>query len=284
MEHSFYEEIHRAKRDAPYIDTEMTDIQYCAHYHEELEIVVLLDGVVRLTVDGQCTELHTGDIAVVRPFQIHSLETIEHSQLYILKILSTLFDFSAVERDRSVLSPQEVGYQEIADSIQQLIDEDRLSEELPLKRLALRTATDGLLLRLARLPGVRPVTQDSMLAHDRDIELLKTLNEYLAEHYQDVISLEDAAAVCHMSLYYFAHFFKRVTGTTFLSYLNGYRLEQVKHRVVESEDSFTTIAMQCGFPSIRTFNRCFQKLYKLTPTEARNRWRREGHIEEHMEE
>lgn len=276
MEHSFYEEIHRAKRDAPYIDTEMTDIQYCAHYHEELEMVIMLDGVVRLTVDGQCTELRGGDIATVRPFQIHSLETPGVSRLYILKILSPLFDFSAVERDRAVLTPSDPDYAAIADGVQRLIRENGLSDDLPLKRLAVRTATDQLLVDLARLPGVHPVTQDSMLAHDRDIELLKALNEYLAEHYQETISLEDAAAICHMSLYYFAHSFKRATGTTFLNYLNGYRLEQVKHRVTETDDSFTTIAMQCGFPSIRTFNRCFQKLYKLTPTEARRRWRREA--------
>lgn len=275
MEHSFYEEIHRAKRDAPYIDTEMTDIQYCAHCHEELELVVLLEGEVRLTVDGQCAELRAGDIAPVYPFRIHSLETPAHSRLYILKILSPLFDFSAVACEQTVLSPDSPGYADIAEGVRRLIREDSLPEELPLKRLALRTATDGLLVSLARLPGVHPVTRDRMLAHDREIELLKTLNEYLAEHYGEAISLEDAAAVCHMSLYYFAHSFKRATGTTFLNYLNGYRLEQVKHRVAETDDSFTAIAMQCGFPSIRTFNRCFQKLYRLTPTEARERWRRE---------
>ena len=153
--------------------------------------------------------------------------------------------------------------------------EHRLREDDPLRRLALRCATDQLLIRMARLPGVHPVTKDSMLAHDKDIELLKTLNDYLEDHYRENISLEDAALVCHMSMYYFAHSFKKATGTTFLNYLNGYRLEQAKHRITNTGDSFTNIAMHCGFPSIRTFNRCFQKHYKLTPTEARIKWQSE---------
>lgn len=275
MDHSFYEEIHRAKNDAPYVDTEMTDIQYCAHYHEEIEIVVMLDGLIHMTVDGKCLELKGGDIALVRPFQIHSLETPERSRLYIFKILSPHFDFSTIERDEAVVSPKNAEYLTISECIHLLVEEHRLRDDDPLKRLALRGATDQLLIRMARLPGVRPITRDSMLAHDRDIELLKTLNDYLLDHYQDNISLEDAAGVCHMSMYYFAHSFKRATGTTFLNYLNGYRLEQAKHRITDTDESFTNIAMQCGFPSIRTFNRCFQKHYKLTPTEARVKWKSE---------
>lgn len=273
MENSFYEEIHRAKNDAPYVDTDMTDIQYCAHYHEEIEIIVMRDGMVHLTIDGRCLELRQGDIALVRPFQIHSLETPGHSHLYIFKILSPHFDFSAVERDEAVLFPQDAEYPAIAQSIQLLIDEQRVCDSDPLKRLALRCATDQLLVRVARLPGVHPVTQDSMQAHDRDIELLKTINEYLTDHYQESISLKDAAGVCHMSMYYFAHSFKKATGTTFLNYLNGYRLEQAMHRITDTDESFMHIAMQCGFPSIRTFNRCFQQHYKLTPTEARGKWK-----------
>ena len=65
MEQSFYEEIHRAQNDAPYVDTEMTDIQYHAHYHQEIEIVFLLDGLVQLTVDGKNLTLRGG---VTKPF------------------------------------------------------------------------------------------------------------------------------------------------------------------------------------------------------------------------
>ncbi len=270
----FYEEINRAGTDVPHVQT-LRSLQYRAHYHEEVEIMLVREGVIVLTVEGQDLELHAGDIALVRPFLIHSLRTPEYSLIYLFKILCPLFDFSSVYRDRDdpVLHPASEEHAAAFGFMQRIVEESSLPDSDPLKRMALRAVTDSLLVHMARLPDVRPVEKEAMLALSRDVELLKTLNDYLADHYQDNISLETAAAVCHMSMYYFAHSFKRTTGTTFLSYLNGYRLEQAKRRIVETEDSFTTIAMQCGFPSIRTFNRCFQKHFKLTPTEARARWK-----------
>lgn len=277
MENFFYEGTNRAQYDAPYVDTGLTDIQYGAHFHEEIEIVYMIDGVVHLVVEGKCMVLQQGDLALVRPFQIHSLATPTRSKMYLFKILSPFFDFSAVERANAMLTPGDPEYAAIYESVQMLIREHALPDDVPLKRLALRSATDQLLVQLARLPGVHPIQRERerTVAHDRDIELLKVLNDYLADHYQEPISLEAAAGVCHMSLYYFAHFFKRTTGTTFLQYLNGYRLEKARVRLIQTEFSVTAIAMQCGFPSIRTFNRCFRKQYAMSPTAAREKWKKE---------
>lgn len=230
MANIFYEGTNRAQYDAPYVDTGLTNIQYGAHFHEKIEIIFMLEGTVHLTVEGKCMVLQQGELALVRPFQIHSLSTPTQSRMYLFKILSPFFDFSAVERADAMLTPGEPEYASIYESVQMLIREHALPEDAPLKRLALRSATDQLLVRLARLPGVYPVQRERTVAHDRDIELLKVLNDYLADHYQEAISLEAAAGVCHMSLYYFAHFFKRTTGTTFLPYLNGYRLEKAREK------------------------------------------------------
>lgn len=274
----FYEEIHRATNDIPYVDTQMTDLQYCAHYHEELELILMLEGEVLQTIDGKNCCLSKGDIAFIRPFQIHSYETPVHSCMYLFKIQSPIVDFSALCWEKSRITKEMTEYPALLHSIRQLIAEYSAEEDTPLKRLAVRCAADQLLLQLARLPGTKTITQDSILARDKDIALLKTINHYLAHHYQDNISLTDAAAACHMSMYYFAHSFKHATGTTFINYLNSYRLEHAKCHIIDTEDSVTKIAMQCGFPSIRTFNRCFQKHYKLTPTQARAKWKSENKI------
>ncbi len=273
MSDFFYEEIHRANHDIPYIDTDMTNIQYCAHYHEEIEIVCIKEGAVNITVDGTLRSIGQGDIAIILPFKIHSLETPVHSKLYILKILGSNPDFSAFDLYNCVISPDSEKYRCINGCIYRLIEENTLKDSDPLKKLALRSATDTLLLSIARLPDISRVTKDNIIAQSRDIELLKTINKYLQQHYNENVSLEDAANACHMSMYYFAHLFKKATGTTFLSYLNEFRLEKVRHKITDSSTSFTQIAMQCGFPSIRTFNRCFLKHYKITPTQAREKWR-----------
>lgn len=272
----FYEEINRAGLDIPHMEA-LHNLQYCSHYHEEVELMLVVDGMIILTVDGQSFELEAGDIAFVGPFQIHSLNTPVHSRLHLFKILSPQYDFSTIHRDQSILHPGEEENAVIRVDILRLMAELSLPQDDPLKRLAVRAATDRLLVDLIRLPGVHPIEKSVKLANDRDVELLKTINTYLEDHFREAVTLEEAATACHMSMYYFAHSFKQATGTTFLSYLNGFRLEKARRLILETEESFTTIAMKCGFASIRTFNRCFRQHFKITPTEAKSQWKPSAH-------
>lgn len=56
----------------------------------------------------------------------------------------------------------------------------------------------------------------------------------------------------------------------FFDYINNYRIEEVKSRIVDSRFSSYSllgIAYECGFNSKSTFNRIFKKVTGLTPTE-----------------
>ncbi len=273
MDTYFYEDFHRARLDFPYVDTDMHDIDYCTHYHEEMEIVYVVSGEVALTVDGTVHSVEKEEIALVFPYQIHSLTTPEKSHIYIIKILPSQLDFSRLYLENPVVSKSNPSYGKLKELMFSMFAELKGDEKDIVRPLALRTATGSVLLCIARLDGIHKVSRDTILEHNKNIELLKTVNDFLKEHFQENVSLESVASACHLSMYYFAHVFKKAVGTTFLAYLNAFRLEQAKHMIEHGNESMTHIAMQCGFSSIRTFNRCFYKHYKLTPTEARIKWK-----------
>lgn len=52
----------------------------------------------------------------------------------------------------------------------------------------------------------------------------------------------------------------------FSTFLNAYRVEEAKQRLAQSNEPITTIALDCGFKSLSTFNRVFKKFEGLTPT------------------
>ncbi len=162
----------------------------------------------------------------------------------------------------------------LRDGILHLVREHEREEAPALHRPTLKNAADSLLVCIARLPDGRDITRDHAAAHDREVDMLRTINLYLHDHYRENVTLEQAAAVCHRSMYYFAHTFKAITGMTFLAYLTAFRLEPAKKRMIETKLSLTEIAIQCGFSSVRTFNRCFSSHYKMPPSEARLRWRK----------
>ncbi len=55
----------------------------------------------------------------------------------------------------------------------------------------------------------------------------------------------------------------------FSAFLNAYRIEEAKRRLTLSDDAITTIALDCGFQTLSTFNRAFQKIEGQTPTSYR---------------
>ncbi len=84
----------------------MKDIHYCAHYHEELEILLVTDGEAKVTIDGRTETAVKGDVIIVLPFHIHSYATPTHSRLYVLKIPSPLYDFSRLHMDNFIRKPE----------------------------------------------------------------------------------------------------------------------------------------------------------------------------------
>ncbi|MEN6311853.1 MAG: helix-turn-helix domain-containing protein, partial [Acidobacteriota bacterium] len=61
-------------------------------------------------------------------------------------------------------------------------------------------------------------------------------------------------------------------GRNFYEFINRYRVEDAKRRVVGPEagrDKLITVALECGFNSVATFNRVFKEMTGRTPSDYR---------------
>ena len=266
----FFEEIHRAEADKPYVDTTMHDIKYRPHYHEETELVYVVEGSVTLGVEDSSFALVEGDVAIVLPYRSHSLYTVGNSHLYIFKLLCNCYDFAALSlasyrfSSANCSAPQQKIYQ----MLMRLVEEFG-REEGGQKELAMKCASNEVLLAIADLPGNTTSNPERLKVRHRFIHILNKVNQFLAEHYSGDVYVRDVATACHMSESYFAHTFKSATGKPFNTYLMEYRLEKATRAVNETADTFTTIAVTHGFGSVRTFNRCFAAMHGMTPSEMR---------------
>ncbi len=94
--------------------------------------------------------------------------------------------------------------------------------------------------------------------------------QYLESNYSDEISLESMAKRIGLSEYYFSRLFKETTGMNFGVYLSYLRIQNAKRDIGFTDKSIIDIAYECGFKSIRTFNRNFIRFCEVTPTEYRD--------------
>ena len=101
------------------------------------------------------------------------------------------------------------------------------------------------------------------------IQKMKALLRFISANYMTPLTLREAAAFCGYSASYFMKFFKSFTSSTFVEYLNHYRLEKAGELLRETTLSILEISEQVGFENHSYFIRIFKRQYGITPRKYR---------------
>ncbi len=106
---------------------------------------------------------------------------------------------------------------------------------------------------------------------ERTSDLVRSVSEYVQNHVEDRLSLEDLARMHHVSPFYLSRFFKQKTGLNLNSFVNGRKVEQAKRYLARSGKSVQEIALRMGFSEYRYFCVVFKRMTGETPLEYRRR-------------
>lgn len=85
----------------------------------------------------------------------------------------------------------------------------------------------------------------------------------------DCITLDDMAAIAHLSPFHFSRVFRQVTGVPPIHFLHSCRLERAKELLLSSDQSIINICLDVGYASLGTFTSRFTKLVGLSPRQFR---------------
>lgn len=107
----------------------------------------------------------------------------------------------------------------------------------------------------------------SYIKADKEQERLNMIHTYVVCNAARSISLDDVVQYVGMNRSAFCTFFKRITGKTFVTYLNEYRVEQACRLLKLKNIPVSEICYQVGFTDIPYFNRTFKKIKGCSPTE-----------------
>ena len=271
MQRVYFEEFcRRVTEDAPYAVFHRENVNYVAHIHEEIEVGFVVSGSVRASGESCDYLLNEGDIYVFLPDEIHALTSESPNLLYILRLLpkqSDRVDFSSFRPASHCVRAGDAAYEPLRRAVLEMVDEhDRAREG---RDMVLRKCRYEIFLAIYRLMEQIPLSEEERQRRAGRTSLLRRVNDYIAEHYDEPVSLDDLADHCGISKYYLSHSIKEVTGSTVLDFLMLYRLSLARSRLRNGEGTVTEIAFDCGFNNLRSFNRMFRKYYYVTPTEYR---------------
>jgi AraC-like DNA-binding protein len=100
---------------------------------------------------------------------------------------------------------------------------------------------------------------------------LDALLVWIREHLHGTLSVEDAAAILHVSPGAFSRSFHRLAGKPFTDYVNDLRIAEACILLRQHDRSIAEVADRCGFGTMSHFNRQFRQRVGTTPRAYRRR-------------
>lgn len=250
------------------------------HWHEEMELIVIQKGSGVVHVDFSRYVVKEGSIVTVLPGHLHSIEELCGAKMEYENILfrpEMLLSGGDDLCSRQFLEPlftekflveQHIHpglsyYDQFSATIKQM---DRLCDKRP---QGYQLAVKGGLFQLMFLLSSHLQSEGMSGKQEKNLEKLKFIVRYVQEHYQESIAVAQMAELCHYSESHFMKFFKTHMKTSFVHYLNDYRLTMAHRMLGATSDSVLEIAQKCGFENLSYFNRMFKKKYGVTPRQIR---------------
>lgn len=269
MYKSHFEFENEQNRGFPFVSDMKHNLSYdVPHYHNELEIVYLTDGKLTAFADNVEYTVERGEFFIFMPGVVHSFDKSQINSIYYAKILPQRIqnsqDLSSLRPESCAIRHGDALHEALAGAVINLFEENE--RKTSGYEFAILRYANEILEKLLRYGKLAQIPRDEQTKVAAKLELMQAVNRFIDENYHEKIELADAARACGYSKFYFAHFFKEATQISFYSYLSTYRLERAISLIHTGNKTLTEIAHECGFGSVRSFNRTFRKYYSTSPS------------------
>ncbi len=107
--------------------------------------------------------------------------------------------------------------------------------------------------------------------HDND--RINLVFNFVKDHFQQPILLEEVAQKVSMTVPSFCRYFKKVTNKTFTRFVNEYRVVHASKLLAEKNIGISDICYDSGFNNFSYFNKTFKELTGKTASQYRQQYR-----------
>ncbi len=251
------------------------------HLHQRAELIWVEEGSLTLHHNRDIFLLERNSFGLILPNQLHCFQASEQASFWVHTFSPSQVPafFSAVGT-RSVHTPVFHCDDQIRDyyislclrrpagvdpmeSISQCIQSE-LPEGIPVLKLK------------AALYGVLACFLEQAQFTERsggDDALFLQVIGYIAEHFHEELTLASVSQAFGYEPHYLCRCMKKAADVPFRQMVNSYRLDRARELLENTDMQIAEIAMECGFGSLRTFNRVFQQVQRIEPREYRRSFR-----------
>ena len=266
-----------------FFDDDLTTVKVPWHWHDELEIVVILSGEVSVFISGCELKLKAGEgyfagSGILHSTELRSTKGWQHCMVFDPHVIAAPDDIVWNTYVAPILSHDNLPFVKLSPNIPWQKEILTLAEKA-WSSGAYEKADYPLTVRssLTKITSLLVKNIDSEIEHpftsktQRDELRIKKTLYYIETHYKEQVTIEDIATSANISVSTLLRLYHDILHTTPIQHVVNFRLEQIRDELITNPTlAIADIASSCGFNDISYFNRCFLKAYGKTPTEYRN--------------
>ncbi|SNX53415.1 AraC family transcriptional regulator [Thermoanaerobacterium sp. RBIITD] len=252
------------------------------HFHDYFEIYYQLSGQRYYFIDDRVYYVKEGDIVLINSYALHKTAyagTPNYSRILIyfrksfldgfLQNINDIDLFYCFEKKINIISINLSSQSYVEGILFKMLDENKKRESgyLSISKIYLIE----LLIFLSRYALNSPVKD--IRYHNIMHKKISEAVQFINANYNKTFSLKEISQMFNISPFYFCRIFKKVTGFTFIEYLNAIRIKHAQLLLKESDQSITEIAQKVGFESGTHFSRVFKNIMHISPLKYRKKYK-----------
>ena len=236
-----------------------TDVVCPRHLHISMEVILVTEGVLHVTIGSREYRVPRGSAVFVPPLEPHLFHSEMHNKCHVIMFMGELvpyFNEFAKSNTASTLlfSPSEESFS----LAEKLLPHDTNNIDSIHANAVLAPLCCDIVSVCNFIPFKTPM-------NDAMAEAL----EYIHTHFTENITLQTVARAVGIHPVTLSRNFTGRVKTNFNAYLNYLRASHAAMLLKSSKMTVADIAYSAGFGSIRSFNRAFSSIYRVTPSEYR---------------
>lgn len=253
------------------------------HWHNCIELYLVLSGKLTITVENEIYHLLEDDIILINSDQIHDIQS-NDNVVVILQINPSYFkkglEAGTTFYCNSAAYHNKLKFTELKRIIAKIIYVNYNDKED--NELLIISFSYQLMLELVK--NFKNTEDKSSTNATKSLQRLGDIIQYLNSNYTENITLEQVAEREFLSPSYLSHFFKLNMGVTFFNYLTGIRMNHAVNDLLNTNLTIEQIAANNGFANSRYFVNAFKKQYGKLPRHFRNDQKKSGNVNKYKQE
>lgn len=234
-----------------------TNVECVMHIHITMEIVLVTDGELNMTVSGKEYEIPKGYGIFIAPLEPHAFHSSKPNRCHVLMFSDEIADCFSKFSKAHLLK-------------RHIFPVSNASAELVGKILPCESnSVDWISASAVIAPLCYDILHGCVFEERKKPfdETIYRILDYVNAHFREKLTLEQAARAVGVHPVTASKTFTKQTGFGFSYCLQYIRCTHAARLIKTKSMSLSEIAFEAGFGCIRSFNRAFVKVYGATPTE-----------------